>query len=112
MSESFLLSVDGYLVQKETRYRNEDYDLFMRMYRAGCGVMSAPRLYIYYRDWRRSGAGNTVPRLTKPGEVPEFQSAGAHAVWFFYAAKPLVVGLFPQQALNVFRAARYRFRQS
>jgi hypothetical protein len=68
-------------------------------------VMSAPGAFTSTtRDWRRSGAGNIVPPGRSQGEVPEFQSAGLMPSGFFYAASRLG-GLFPQQALNVLRAA-------
>lgn len=108
------LSVGGYLVQKETRYRNEDYDLFMRMYRRGMrGYVCPRRLYIYYEGLAALRRRKYRYRLDEARvRYRNFKALGLMPSGFFFAAKPLVVGLFPQQALNVLRAARYRFMQS
>lgn len=109
-----LAAVGGYLVNKETRYRNEDYDMLMRMYARGMrGYVYPRRLYVYYEGPAALKRRKYRYRLDEARvRYRNFKALGLMPAGLFYAVKPLVVGLFPQRALNVVRAARYRFRQS
>lgn len=89
-------SVDGYRVAKETR-RSQDYDMHMRMYAAGHrGYVMADRLTYYYRG------KNSYPKCKYRYRIDEckirfrnFRALGLMPKGFFYAMKPLLVGLVP-----------------
>ncbi|MHB1315297.1 MAG: glycosyltransferase family 2 protein [Christensenellales bacterium] len=104
-----LREVGGYRVEKETRYRNEDYDMFMRMYFAGMkGFILPERLYIYFEGLSALRRRKYRYRLAEAKiRYRNFKSLGLMPKGILYAIKPLIVGLFPQNLLNKMRKHHY-----
>ncbi|MDR2531198.1 MAG: glycosyltransferase family 2 protein [Oscillospiraceae bacterium] len=100
-----LRHMGGYRVHKTTEFRNEDYDLFMRMHAEGMrGYVMPEYLYVYYagsealkrRKYRYRWAEAKV-------RFENFKRLGLMPLGFLYAVKPMIVGLFPQTLLERMR---------
>lgn len=108
--KSALLQAGGYRVDPETRFRNEDYDLFMRMYTAGMrGYVLPEHLYIYYEGLSALRRRKYRYRLAEASvRYRNFKALGLMPLGLMYVAKPMIVGLIPQSALNVLRYHLYQ----
>ncbi|HWR22318.1 MAG TPA: glycosyltransferase family 2 protein [Feifaniaceae bacterium] len=102
----------GYRVEAATRYRNEDYDMLMRMCALGFrGYVLPERLYIYYegaaalkrRKYRYRWAEARIRYVN-------FKRLGLMPRGMIYVLKPLIVGLFSQRVLGSARAVLYAKR--
>ena len=111
---SALHAAGGYRVEKETRFRNEDYDMFMRMYGDGMkGYVLQERLYVYFegratvkrRKYRYRFAEAKV-------RYRNFKNLGLMPRGFAYAVKPLIIGLIPQRLLNMIRKVYFNRHQA
>ena len=98
-----LIRAGGYRVAKETR-RCEDYDLFMRMHVFAKSANLDEYLYYFCED------KNTYKRRKYRYRIDEakvrikgFKLLGLMPWAFFYAIKPLIVGLIPTRILNPVR---------
>ena len=94
-----LMRAGGYRVAKETR-RCEDYDLFMRMHLFAKSANLNEYLYYFCED------KNTLKRRKYRYRIDEmkvrfkgFKMLGLMPRAFFYAIKPLIVGLIPSRLL-------------
>ena len=94
-----LLRAGCYRVAKETR-RTEDYDLFMTMHTFAKSVNLPEFLYYFCED------KNTLKRRKYRYRIDEmkvrfrgFKMLGLMPRAFFYAIKPLIVGLIPSRLL-------------
>ena len=97
-----LQTLQGYTATPDTRFRNEDYDLFMRMYamKMRCYVLEEP-LYRYYegqaaykrRKYRYRWAEAKV-------RYNGFRAMGLMPAGLPYVIKPLLVGLIPQRIME------------
>ena len=94
-----LIRAGGYRVAKETR-RCEDYDLFMRMHLFAKSANLSEYLYYFCED------KNTLKRRKYRYRIDEtkvrfkgFKALGLMPWAFFYAIKPLIVGLIPARLL-------------
>lgn len=107
--KSALTLIGGYLVNKETRYRNEDYDLFMRLYAVGCkGYVLSERLYVYFEGQAAFKRRKYRYRLAEAKvRFRNFKRLGLMPRGLIYTFKPLIVGLFPQAALHGLRRMFY-----
>ena len=108
MKKEDLVSVGGYRVAKETK-RQEDYDLFMRMYAAGFkGYNIQEKLYEYrivngdkkYRPMR-DRVDEAVVRYKG------YKCMGNLLGGVPYVLKPIVIGLIPQQIFKKIKRKQY-----
>lgn len=95
----------GYTVLPSTRFRNEDYDLAMRIYAMGMkGYVLNALLYNYYegidaykrRKYRYRWAEAKV-------RYKNFKALGLMPQGIAYVAKPMIVGLIPQKLIMKIR---------
>ena len=100
----------GYRVEPETRFRNEDYDLFMRMYAMGMrGYVLPERLYLYYEGLAALRRRKYRYRLAEAAvRYRNFKALGLMPLGLIYAVKPMIVGLIPQTTLNRIRFQLYQ----
>lgn len=108
MRKEDLIRVGGYRVAKETK-RQEDYDLFMRMYAAGYkGYNIQEKLYEY-----RIVNGNTKYRPMRDRvdeSVVRFKGykwMGILIGGIPYVLKPIVIGLIPQRIFKKIKRKQY-----
>ena len=99
----------GYRVSKETR-RCEDYDLFMRMYSYGyIGYNIQDNLYKYriindnkkYRPMKYRIDESIV-------RFKGYRQLGLLPIGFFYAIKPILIGIIPQHVFRIIRQKNYK----
>ena len=95
MRREALISVDGYRVCKET-LRNEDYDLFMRMYAKGHEGYNLEEPLLHYFEERRPKHVKYTFRLNEAKiRIRGFRELGLLRKGWPYVFKPLLVGLIP-----------------
>ena len=108
MRKEDLLSVGGYRVAKETK-RQEDYDLFMRMYAAGFkGYNIQEKLYEYRIVNSNSKYRPMRDRIDE--SVVRFKGYKNMGVLFEglpYVLKPIVIGLIPQRIFKRIKRKQY-----
>ena len=99
--KQFLDQVGGY-AESEVSRRSEDYDLFMRLYAAGCKGYNLDRvLYRYYvnpalmRKKRLYRYRIDEARI----RMQDFKLLGLWPKGFLFAVKPLLVGLIPHELM-------------
>ncbi|MDR0818962.1 MAG: glycosyltransferase family 2 protein [Oscillospiraceae bacterium] len=100
-----LIAAGGYLTEKTTEFRGEDYDLFMRMAAAGFeGYVIPEYLLIYYAGASALKRRKYRYRLDEAKmRYRNFKRLGLMPKGLTYAVKPLIAGLIPQRILNYFR---------
>ena len=103
-----LLEVGCYRVAKETR-RAEDYDLFMTMHTKFNGANLDELLYYFCED------DSSLKRRKYKYRIDDvkvrfrgFKRLGLMPKGFFYAIKPIFVGLIPAKMLNKLKKKRAR----
>lgn len=103
-----ILSVGGY--DESSRVdRSEDYDMLLRMYAKGFqGANTADAIY-YIREDRDTFRRRKYRYRIREAEVKMrgFASLGLMPQGFFYAAKPLAVGLIPTCILERLKSCYY-----
>ena len=100
--------VNGYRCAKETR-RCEDLDIFMRMYAADyCGYNIQEKL-IYYRIDKNVQYRKMIYRLEEAiVRYKGYCILGLMPRGVIYAAKPILVGLIPQNVMKKIRLKQYK----
>lgn len=93
--------VNGYNDAKYT-YRNEDYDIFMRMFAKGIKMYIMPEKLLNFREDK-----NTFKRRKYKYRINEakvrlygFRKLKIKPLQYIYVLKPLIVGLIPQKILK------------
>ncbi|XOK60442.1 glycosyltransferase family 2 protein [Paenibacillus elgii] len=104
-----LESVGGYRIAKET-VRNEDYDLFMRLYVQGNRGANLPdKLYFVRED---KAAYNRRKYRYRINELlvryKGFKALGLMPSGWLYVVKPIIVGMIPHNILN--RLKKYYYK--
>lgn len=101
MRREALLRVGGYRVSRRTS-RCEDLELFMRLYAMGeMGYTIQEELYGYREDTEAQNRRRYRHRLAEAVvRLEGFGKMGLLPRGFFYAGKPLAVGLLPRKLLN------------
>ena len=101
MRREALLRAGGYRVSRRTG-RCEDLELFMRLYAMGeTGYTIQEELYAYREDTEAQNRRRYRHRLAEAVvRLEGFAKLGLLPRGFFYAGKPLAVGLLPQKLLN------------
>lgn len=106
--KSVLLQAGGYTVSKET-YRTEDYDLFMRMQMFCKGSNLDEFLYYFCEDQQARQRRKYKYRIDEMKvRFRGFKKLGLMPKGFFYALKPLVVGLIPSKILFKLQKKHYK----
>lgn len=101
-------AVGGYQVNKNTRFRNEDYDLFMRIHAKGYhGYVIPSHSYIYYEGRAALLRRKFRYRLSEARiRYVNFRRLGMMPKGLPFVIKPLIVGLIPAGLLKRLRADR------
>lgn len=101
-----LFTAGGYKVSKETR-RNEDYELFMRMHAFAKSENLPDKLYYFLEDEKALKRRKYRFRIDEAKvRYRGFKQLGLMPRGFFYAVKPLIVGLIPAFLLQALRRRR------
>ncbi|MBQ8162749.1 MAG: glycosyltransferase [Clostridia bacterium] len=103
-----LLRAGGYRVAKETR-RAEDYDLFMTMQTFSRGANMEEYLYYFCEDKSSRKRRKYRYRIDEVRvRLRGFKRLSLMPKGFFYAIKPLIVGLIPSPILEGLKKKRKR----
>lgn len=99
-----LKAIGGYRVGKET-LRCEDYDLFMRLYsKKSKGYNIQENLFKFRENQNAYNRRKFKYRLDEMKvRYKGFKMLGLMPGGFIYVIKPIIIGLFPQRLLRVFR---------
>lgn len=102
-------AVGGYWVDNLTRFRNEDYDMLMKMCALGFrGYVLPEPLYIYYEGSAAFKRRKYCYRWAEAKiRYTNFCRLGLMPKGLIYVLKPLIVGLFPQALLEKVRALKH-----
>lgn len=101
--KEILTRVGGYRIAKETR-RGQDYDLFMRIYAAGGKGCNIPDITYFYRCFRghnRKKDSYSIRIDEAKIRAKGFKAMGIGPIRYIYILKPLILGLIPQNIINV-----------
>lgn len=98
----------GYSTEKYA-LRNEDYDLFMRMYAAGFKAYNIQQILLKYRESRDSYSKRKYIYRINESKVryKGYKSMGILKGNLRYVIKPLLVGLIPRNIMMRIKARRY-----
>lgn len=96
--------VENYRDIKKT-YRNEDYDLFMRMQIQNIKMYTIQEKLLNFREDRNSYKRRKYQYRINEYlvRVENFNKLGLLPKYYLYCLKPLVVGLIPIKLLSIFR---------
>lgn len=100
--KSILERVNGYRIAKETR-RDEDYDLFMRIYAAGGKGCNIKDITYFYRCFRKSNPekDSYSVRINEAKiRAKGFKAMGIGPIRYLYILKPLILGLIPKRLID------------
>ena len=88
--------VDNYRDEKKT-YRNEDYDLFMRMFAEGINMYTVQKKLLNFREDKNSYKRRKYKYRINEYlvRVENFKKLGLLPKYYLYCLKPLIVGLVP-----------------
>lgn len=86
-------------------YRNEDYDVFMRMQIKGIKMYTIQEKLFNFREDKNSyGRRKYKYRINEYKiKIENFKKMGLLPKYYLYCLKPLIVGMFPIKMLNKFR---------